>query len=507
MMEWCTENDCPYYLRPGAAEMQAHPPGLMYEYIPYKFIPATLVPNNEGLEFRTIPALPEGLTLVKDAADAATYGYIPGTIYGAPKEYADFVAGVSFKMYAKNIGDIDDNFVATANFTVKLAPRLGSDAELESNVNDLDFIPFSDGRNEKIDSNIVGNRETLPDQYMHIDADNNLFDSFWINGEKQRENVDYTHEDGSTTVTIMAKTIQNLDDGTYTAAAAFRTADGGSNSHDSELNIVAQNFNVSLDGSGENTGGDTGGNTGSDAGNDAAGNNVGSTDNTGDGTGTVPATTQTNNTENNTNNPTDGNIDDNIGGGEDAAGAAFETAPATDADSAVPLPEFSSAGAENLETADSEEAADTFDPANLAAPTENPSVSGLPTNENGQYYFVLDDSGAPLEMRIDIPIEDFQDFYIDNELLTRDVDYTARSGSTILTVAANRLTAYESGLHTLRVRFENAVVEFALELQKTAPDTPTRTRLPILPIAIAILLILSACAAIVASKKVGRSQH
>jgi hypothetical protein len=83
----------------------------------------------------------------------------------------------------------------------------------------------------------------------------------------------------------------------------------------------------------------------------------------------------------------------------------------------------------------------------------------LPTDENGRYYFVLDGSGAPLELRIDIPLADYEEFYFDGGLWAQDEDYGARSGSTVLTVAAARLERCEAGLHTIRARFLAETVE------------------------------------------------
>ena len=88
---------------------------------------------------------------------------------------------------------------------------------------------------------IAGLPEDVSDQTMFMDAPFELFDSFWINGVVQELGVHYTMEEGSTRVTVLAQTIIDLDNGDYTAVAAF-SRDDGSNL----LDIVTQDFTVNL---------------------------------------------------------------------------------------------------------------------------------------------------------------------------------------------------------------------------------------------------------------------
>jgi hypothetical protein len=69
-----------------------------------------------------------------------------------------------------------------------------------------------------------------------------------------------------------------------------------------------------------------------------------------------------------------------------------------------------------------------------------------------------------LEVRIDIPIEEFRDVHMDGELWIRDADYTARSGSTILTISQARMERLEAGEHRLSAVFAGKTVEFKFTL-------------------------------------------
>jgi hypothetical protein len=145
-----------------------------------------------------------------------------------------------------------------------------------------------------------------------------------------------------------------------------------------------------------------------------------------------------------------------------------------------------------------------------AAQDADPRVSGLSADANGNFYFALDGSGTPLEVRIDILMEEFENLYFDGALWSAGNDYAVRSGSTILTVAADRLERYDAGIHTLSAHFLAETVEIAFELIKGGA-TPETTAMGVpasgedegfpMPIAIAgIILLFGSGAAILVRK-------
>ncbi|MDR1322632.1 MAG: leucine-rich repeat domain-containing protein [Gracilibacteraceae bacterium] len=247
---WARQNGHPFIVAPSEGEMRANPPDRLYKYIPYEFIAKTKVPDNEGLRFWLDRELPAGLKLydgvTPPGADAPA-GILPGTIYGSPLDYTAFEGGVDFIMRAQNIAG---GFTASAAFTITLAPT-PDNAYLEAYVNKYPFAPDPlHGGDSHIgvydpvtgQYEITGFYGAAGSQIMYIDAPFPLFDSLWIDGRKQTVSVQYNAENGSTRVTILAQTIQDLSNGEHTAAAAFRRADEQSQN----LDVVAQNFMVNL---------------------------------------------------------------------------------------------------------------------------------------------------------------------------------------------------------------------------------------------------------------------
>jgi hypothetical protein len=491
--EYCDEKSMPYYLRPDAAFMQAYPPDLMYQFIPYQFTPVTKVASNAGLEFwieRDLGAgyvradLPQGLTLWNGDPNAypATFppGLLPGTIYGAPKDYAPFVDGVAFRLCVRNLGDVNNLFVATADFTLKLAERLATDAEWEQKVNDFAFLPTLTDTDGKIDD-LSGAIAAVANQVMHIDGNYLLFDSFWIDGVKKTETTHYTAEDGSTRVTVLAQTLKDLDNGSHTAAAAFRSADGiGQSSKGNDLDVVAQNFAVNLTGRNTGTGG-TGGSSDSSTDSSSAADNPKPTE-ADQATTTPEPAPQTDNASASEPVPEPAPQAD---GTPVPAPAQPAARPAAQPAGAPPAPPENPVAAEE-------------DPATEASarPEAAPEITGFATDENGDFYFDTGD-GVPMELRIDLPFAEFEDLYADGALWRRDADYSARSGSTILTVAADRLEALSAGRHSLTAVFANQSVEIPFTLHTAQDAGASDGPASFLPALIAILLCVGAaiCAA------------
>ena len=117
-------------------------------------------------------------------------------------------------------------------------------------------------------------------------------------------------------------------------------------------------------------------------------------------------------------------------------------------------------------------------PGNIAQPYGNIVVGNLTVGTDGNYYFDLDSSGKPLELVYDINFEDFDGLYINGILWTPGVDYTVRSGSTIITISAARLAQLGEGTHTLTAIFAGEPVEIVFSLN--APEAPD-IREPLIP--------------------------
>jgi hypothetical protein len=99
--------------------------------------------------------------------------------------------------------------------------------------------------------------------------------------------------------------------------------------------------------------------------------------------------------------------------------------------------------------------------------TANPAPAG----EEGTSVYTVNYSGTgPFEVRIDIPLEEYREMYLDGELWIRNVDYSVRSGSTVLTISEARLEAMEDGSHIIRADFARQSVEIPFILRKTASD-------------------------------------
>jgi len=116
-----------------------------------------------------------------------------------------------------------------------------------------------------------------------------------------------------------------------------------------------------------------------------------------------------------------------------------------------------------------------------ALPYGSALVSGLSTGIEG-FYFDLDGSDKPMELRFDFPFDDFDGLYMNGELWTLGEDYTVRAGSTIITVSAARLTLLGAGTHTLTAIFAGAPVEIVFALNAPAPVTSAPlTRAQVVP--------------------------
>ena len=523
--------------------MRANPPDELYKYIPYEFIARTRVPDNEKLVFSITPALPSGLILETGATSAAT-GKLPGTIYGSPLDYNEISPDTEYTLtaYPVEYPPPPDVFSASITFPLTLAPTPTND-DLDFDMGGSNAYPFKPDPGYSDDGRIgIYNPQTenyeiteVADQVMHIgdlypishpDYYNNhdYFASFWIDGVKLTEGVDYDHEEGSTRVTIFAQTIEDLDNGEHTAAAAFFRVDPATGLPDydqiddymkwniseltgNELDIVAQNFIVNIEGRitdpgidpGDGSGGyDGGGNTNPGNTNTGVGDRGQDTGDREEETGgtTPDGTIPGGDSDPGTTNPGGGTTPgDNTTGGMSTQPGNTATQPADAAPAAGTAP-VGTIGAGTAAPADGAPAAGTAadtpadnaqpgtDPANAGTANNAPAgtspsgggtggISGLLTGPDGKMYFNLDGSGNPMELRIDIPFNEFNDLYFDGALWTDGTDYLAREGSTILTITAAQLEKYDEGEHTLTAGFTNETVEITFLLNK-----PTAAGLP-----------------------------
>jgi hypothetical protein len=113
-------------------------------------------------------------------------------------------------------------------------------------------------------------------------------------------------------------------------------------------------------------------------------------------------------------------------------------------------------------------------PGDSPAPAPGETAEAAPGAVNAAYTLSYTGTGA-LEARIDIPLEEFRDVYMDGVLWIRDTDYTARSGSTVLSISQARMERLGAGGHRLSAVFagETVSLEFTsdnIPIQDAGPD-------------------------------------
>jgi len=106
-------------------------------------------------------------------------------------------------------------------------------------------------------------------------------------------------------------------------------------------------------------------------------------------------------------------------------------------------------------------------------PTPSHSFSG------GNSTFVLG-SNTPLVLTIQKDLSLFREVRVDNNTLTRNTDYTAERGSTIISLLPDYLNTLTAGRHTVSVRFTDGVTVTANFTVAEAP-TPITPTMPINP--------------------------
>jgi len=510
-------------LLPYAGIMEANPPAVLHRFIPYEFTVITGVPYNQDIRFSISPALPAGMFFETGATTQQT-GKLPGTVYGSPHVYS---GNIDFTVTARPIAvGSDDRFDATASFTINLADIPESASPVMNPQEILTHIGDEDADGNRV---VTGFTDLV--FLISRDFDEATWAGLWINGIEKTRNLHYSVEKGSTRVTIHTQTVQDLDEGDHTVAAAFYSAPRETgldheqwNAVDrsrNELNIVGQNFTVAINPGGGGGGTDPGGGGGgTDPGGGGGGTDPGSggggTDPGGGGGGTDPGSggggTDPGSGGGGTNpgsggggtDPGSGGTTPGGGGGTtpgDGTGAGDGTTPVdgnttpggggdTGSGGATPSdntnnpgggsgsndPGSTGTGSDDKvfqELSGSGITAYDNDGNPIAAP--NVEVFGnVELTETG-FTKALDGSGTPLELRFDIPFSEFTGLHVNGILWVQGVDYTARAGSTIISIPEDRLKEIESGEHKMLVVFNNQTVEVNFTLNNNISDTSPGT--------------------------------
>ena len=98
-------------------------------------------------------------------------------------------------------------------------------------------------------------------------------------------------------------------------------------------------------------------------------------------------------------------------------------------------------------------------------PTTTPSAS----NHISSISFALDGSGEPMELWFDIPHDEFEGLLVNGEEWVEGIDFTARPGSTIVSITAERLMQLEAGRHIMTLVFSGEVLDVVFTLLKPLP--------------------------------------
>ena len=418
-----------YTYVPDLSQMSLTPP-YMYRFLPYQFTVSTGIPNNAGLDFSIVSGSLAGTGLsFYDGTGPNPNGFIPGTIYGSPIVTA--TPTINIRATSK---DIPQFYAETGPITLTVAPRL-TQPELENRYGDqFEKGTDSEGRIGDLIGGeyvITGYYADVEDQVMWLKPDFSTFVGLWINGVLKIQNTHYRVEPGSTKVTVYAQTIQELGNGEHTAAVGFS---GGSG--DNELVTVAQNFKVDLI---DNPNPPYNPDPPVDPDPPESGSGGGGTGSTGSG-GTG-----------------------GTAGGGGTGGTTGGTAGTTGQGGTTPDENTAAQGSDNTTPGGS-------------VTGYSGAITGPDGTPGGGFSFTLDGSGNPMEIGIDLPFEEFMGLYMNGQLMDHGTHYTARSGSTILSVSADYLDTHPEGDHMLTAEFHNDTVKIPFTLTKA--QTPAAAEAP-----------------------------
>jgi hypothetical protein len=221
--------------------------------VPYQYIIETGTYENAGLDFKVVGGtLPDGLTLLPD-----------GQFHGAPLETGTFTFVVEVRY------PVFDYLLDIQSIVLTVEEPAGYPGDIELfKSNDYPITDFVGESTATVDGVPVGYvltyvRDDIGDRIFRVadvdinedglidEADNNFpyFTDFWLDGKKLTSasaisGGDYGASEGSTVVTVYAKTFQNLDNGNHTVAAEFMIPDpeGGP----PVQKVAAQKFTLEL---------------------------------------------------------------------------------------------------------------------------------------------------------------------------------------------------------------------------------------------------------------------
>lgn len=200
------------------------------KYVPYSVMVQT---NNHDdsnkVTFGLVKgSLPEGVEL-----NTAT-----GEIYGVPKQTGTFNFTVSAAYSNHKLLASEKDFSITIEDNTDFNVLESCDDTILVYVHDMGYFRDTNSGHE-----YSGEYIGFVDQVFEMDHEFDEFVKFFLDGEELVRGTDYNAEEGSTKVTILAKTFRNAGNGTHTIAAEFRNP--GTN----EMYKNAQNYTAEVRGS------------------------------------------------------------------------------------------------------------------------------------------------------------------------------------------------------------------------------------------------------------------
>jgi hypothetical protein len=110
-------------------------------------------------------------------------------------------------------------------------------------------------------------------------------------------------------------------------------------------------------------------------------------------------------------------------------------------------------------------------------------TAGPPSGEPGSHGFAgsatyVAGSGVDLVYVIEEPFAELLQVKIDDVPLTAGIEYTARAGSTVVTLKAAHLDSLAAGEHRVRVEFTDAIVEDVFTVKASATESPSQSPTP-----------------------------
>jgi hypothetical protein len=214
-----------------------------HRLVPYQYIIETNTPGNEDLSFEVVGgALPAGLTLLPD-----------GQFRGAPLETGVFTFDVAIRFTLLDevmdlqeiklrVEEPTDAMLAATN-DYKVSDFVGDPAVPDT---DADYILRGDRAAGGLADQIFEAADSPADIARNL-SNYRYFVDFWLDGERLTRNAEYTARDGSTIVTVYAKTFQDLNNGPHTIAAEFLLPNDDPAKPDVSK-VAAQKFTLELTG-------------------------------------------------------------------------------------------------------------------------------------------------------------------------------------------------------------------------------------------------------------------